>query len=493
MELAHGLHRPSLQFFQTQRQRRQPELGLLYQIVKTHWASFKAETEEHGGLPSFVKDEIEGYLQCGILEHGFIRARCKDCGHEELVAFSCKGRGFCPSCIGRRMNDTAAHLVDTILPEVPIRQWVCSFSWRLRYVMGYDKKLTSEILSAFMNTVIQSVKRRAKRMLNLASLDSAETGAVLVIQRFDSALRLNVHGHSLVLDGVYVKQNGLPVFYPLPHPTEHDVNWVASTAWGRIEKILKKHGRLPDDDDAIDQLSDEQPVLAHCYSQSTHGNGALRLLTDATNTRASTSASPSTGKGIVAQYEGINVHADTVIDGRDRKRLERLVRYIARPPIAQDRLEVLRDGKIKYSMKRVWRDGTAAVVLSPHDFMKRLAAMVPPPYFNMTRFYGVLAPHSATRKDVVAKPELSNPPQMLLFNSEKETNTPDRKTPCRQSWSKLLARVFKIDVSVCPECNGQMKIIDAVTKNETIRAVLSGLAESRPRDGPTQTAQLTFF
>lgn len=183
-----------------------------------HWASFKEETEEHGGLPTFVKDEIEGYLTCGILDYGFIRAQCNDCGHEELVAFSCKGRGFCPSCIGRRMNDTAAHLVDTVLPEVPIRQWVCSFSWQLRYVMGYDKKLTSEILAAFMSTVIQSVKRRAKRMLNLASIDSAETGAVLVIQRFDSGLRLNVHGHSLVLDGAYMKRNGLPVFYPLPDP-----------------------------------------------------------------------------------------------------------------------------------------------------------------------------------------------------------------------------------------------------------------------------------
>lgn len=88
--------------------------------------------------------------------------------------------------------------------------------------MGYDKRLTSEILSAFMNTVIQSVKRRAKRMLHLASVDSCETGAVLVIQRFDSALRLNVHGHSLVLDGVYVKQNGVLIFthYRIPPNTK---------------------------------------------------------------------------------------------------------------------------------------------------------------------------------------------------------------------------------------------------------------------------------
>lgn len=227
--------------------------------------------------------------------------------------------------------------------------------------------------------------------------------------------------------------------------------------------------------------------MAHCYAQSTRGAGAFRVLTDLHNSRPSpTSASPSTGKGVVAQFEGINVHADTVIDGRDRKRLERVVRYIARPPIAQDRLEILRDGKIKYSMKRVWRDGTSAVVLSPHDFLKRLCAMVPPPYFNMTRFYGVLAPHAENRKSVVHKPDLSQPPQLQLFsgNDNASNEEPAQKKGSKLSWSKLLARVFKIDVTVCPKCNGQMKILDAVTKNENVKSILNGLTGQNARDGP---------
>lgn len=68
--------------------------------------------------------------------------------------------------------------------------------------------------------------------------------------------------YALVLDGVYVKRNSIPVFYPLSEPSEHDMKWVAYTSWKRIEKILKKHGRLPDNDFATDQLSDEQPVMA---------------------------------------------------------------------------------------------------------------------------------------------------------------------------------------------------------------------------------------
>ncbi len=72
-------------------------------------------------LPEFVKDEFEAFLGCGILAHGFLRVRCVDCAHEKLVAFSCKRRGFCPSCGARRMTQSAAHLVDEVIPRVPVR------------------------------------------------------------------------------------------------------------------------------------------------------------------------------------------------------------------------------------------------------------------------------------------------------------------------------------------------------------------------------------
>ena len=75
-------------------------------------------------LPQFVKDEFDAFLECGVLAHGFLRLRCGDCGHDKLVAFSCKRRGFCPSCGARRMAQTAAHLVDHVIPHVPVRQWV---------------------------------------------------------------------------------------------------------------------------------------------------------------------------------------------------------------------------------------------------------------------------------------------------------------------------------------------------------------------------------
>ena len=120
-------------------ERRRPEQTLLYQLIEEHWPHFLERAEEHGGLPGFVVREFDEYLRCGILEHGLVHLACRRCGHEIVVGFSCKRRGFCPSCQGRRMSDVAAHLVEAVLPEVPLRQWVCSLPWRLRYAMGYDR------------------------------------------------------------------------------------------------------------------------------------------------------------------------------------------------------------------------------------------------------------------------------------------------------------------------------------------------------------------
>ncbi len=90
--------------------------------------------------------EVEEYLRCGVLDHGFLRLACLGCGHERLVAFSCKRRGFCPSRLGRRMTDTALHLSEEVLPKEMIRQWVCSLPRKLRALLGYDKLLCSAVL-----------------------------------------------------------------------------------------------------------------------------------------------------------------------------------------------------------------------------------------------------------------------------------------------------------------------------------------------------------
>ncbi|MFT5358736.1 MAG: hypothetical protein ACI9KE_005975, partial [Polyangiales bacterium] len=133
-----------------------PEDTLLHALVSEHWPRFRERAEAQGGLPKFVEEEFDAYLRCGILEYGLVQLACRGCGHEMVVGFSCKRRGFCPSCLGRRMSDIAAHLVDFVLPEVPIRQWVCSLPWRLRCALGYDRKLCADVLGAFTKALKRS-------------------------------------------------------------------------------------------------------------------------------------------------------------------------------------------------------------------------------------------------------------------------------------------------------------------------------------------------
>jgi len=187
-------------------ERRRPELSVLHEVVRETWPAFREKADEHGGLPKFVQREFDEYLTCGLPEHGLLRVACEECGESMVVAFSCKRRGFCPGCLGRRMSDVAARLVDEVIPEVPVRQWVCSFPWSLRAALGYDRALCSEVLGAFAGALDRGLRRRAKRELGLRSVADARTGAVTFVQRSDASLRLNPHLHTIALDGVYLRE-----------------------------------------------------------------------------------------------------------------------------------------------------------------------------------------------------------------------------------------------------------------------------------------------
>ena len=161
----------------------------------------------------------------------------------------------------------------------------------------------------------------------------------------------------------------------------------------------------------------------------------------------------------VAEVGGVNIHAGAAIDGRDRRRLERLCRYVVRPPIAQKRLEVIGDGRVKYGFRHVWRDGTCGVLLDPLDFLARLAALIPPPKFHTLRYHGVLAAHAKDRARVVPgpAPEPSEPAQLgLAFDGKvkKLGVEPDTKGSTRHPWADLMQRVFAHEVLVCRRCKG---------------------------------------
>ena len=162
--------------------RRRPERTLAYQVVQgwlTTWLAHHEDLDAES-VPAYVQRELSAYLECGILAHGFARARCPDCTAEFLVAFSCKGRGVCPSCTTKRMAATAAHLVDAVIPRVPMRQWVLSLPKRLRPALRSHSALATRVLRIFVG----SIERELKPQRRGADQRAAGRGELLAALRF---------------------------------------------------------------------------------------------------------------------------------------------------------------------------------------------------------------------------------------------------------------------------------------------------------------------
>jgi ribosomal protein S27E len=132
------------------------EATLLYQLVERHYPAFREMRAEAGRpLPDYIEQEFDAYLKCGRLEERFLRVRCETCHAEKLVAFSCKKRGFCPSCAARRMAETAALLVDQVLPERPLRQWVLSLPHALRFLLARNPAALTQVLGVGLTLIVR--------------------------------------------------------------------------------------------------------------------------------------------------------------------------------------------------------------------------------------------------------------------------------------------------------------------------------------------------
>jgi ribosomal protein S27E len=217
-----------------------PEQTLLYQLIEAHYPAFVEHlAAREQTLPLHVQREFEDYLKCGRLKHGFLRVRCADCHAERLVAFSCKRRGFCPSCGEGRMAEGAALLVDEVLPREPMRQWLLSVPFALRYLFATDPVVMGQVLGYVTRAIASHVAKAAGY-----HHETAKTGAVTLIQRFGSALNLNIHFHMLLLDGVYVTTGERLAFRRVPPPTVVPLEKLVHLISKRVGRALERQWLL---------------------------------------------------------------------------------------------------------------------------------------------------------------------------------------------------------------------------------------------------------
>jgi hypothetical protein len=179
---------------------------------------------------------------------------------------------------------------------------------------------------------------------------------------------------------------------------------------------------------------------------------------------------------LCADIDGFSLHAAVRVEAHDRKRLEQLCRYITRPALSDERVQINAAGQVELKLKTPWRDGTTHLVMSPLEFMQRLAVLVPRPRLHLIRFHGVLAPNAKLRPLVVpqgpAQTEQSTEPTAA---AECEIETAQAR-PGRISWARLLKRAFDIDMQHCPNCRaGELKIIAAILERPVIEKILTHL------------------
>jgi hypothetical protein len=305
----------------------------------------------------------------------------------------------------------------------------------------------------------------------------ALTGAVTLIQRFGSALNLNIHFHMLFLDGVYIQSDsGHCRFRCTPPPTVEQLQYLLHQISERVGRFPELRGVRERDADSsylrLDGLAEDPLGDIHGHSVTYRvavgprkGRKVFTLLT------IPPQPEPASDNSRVAKLNGFSLHAGVAAKAHQREKLERLCRYITRPAIAEKRLSLKSTGKVRYELKTPFRNGTTHVIFEPLDFIARLVALVPKPRVNLTRFHGVFAPNSKLRALIT--------PAGRGKGRKAAEDSDDRSFAERHmamSWAQRLKRVFNIDLEICEQCQGPVKVIACVEDPVAIRQILDHLA-----------------
>lgn len=459
---------------------------MLHQLVaenlETLLAVARIQSATGAGYPRFIEDEFRAYLRCGILAYGCVFVLCSSCGERRVLGFSCGGRGICPSCAGRRMNDVSLELVDDVLPVARYRQWTLSLPWSLRRLLLMRPQLVGVVLGIFVKRVFAWQRRQAKGFGLIAGGERAESGAVSFFQKFGSRLNVHPHFHVLIADGVWVLRGEARLFIALPEPSDDDVLVITRGIAKRVLGLAESESEAAEQGGPSDG-DDEQQLLAQA---------------------AEPEALPTQGEERRGKYrrqsalvEGFSLDAQPNVAPANRAGLARMLRYGARPAFSQERLEILPSGKVSYRLAKPFYTGQTHVTLEPVVFLRRLAALIPQPRLHLVGYFGVFASRSSARAEVIATvpgkqaaaeaeaQATSVPLRMPGF--EEEAESPGKKRN-RHLWAELHKRTFGNDVLKCVACGGRCKVVGYLTSASQPEALAAALERLGEPTSPPVTA-----
>jgi len=419
---------------------RKPRESSFYQRVERFYPEFEEAYEErygkrYGFWRPIIATAVSRFLECGDPKHGFARVRCPKCRHELFVAFSCRGRCFCPSCHEKRALEKAGWVAENICAEVAHRQFVFTIPKRLRLYFRYDRKLLGDLCQVAwrtVRTVYQAVSGRPDGV-------PAMVGA---IQSFGDLIHWHPHIHTLVSEGVFLPDE---TFLPLPRLAgepflklwEHEVF-----------KLLLAAGKITEE------------VIRNMRSW---------------------------------KHSGFSVDQSVGLESGDRKAIQRLIQYFLRCPFSQARMiEVTEGGKVLYksSHNQLCRfpevDGEDLSagprrnfqIFEPLDFLAEVTQHIPEVGEHLIRYYGWYSNKKrGERAKRLRKPEDNGAPVR-----------PPTAREARKKWAALIRQVYETDPLICPKCGSEMKRIAFIEpgQSEVIEKILRhcGLWDEDPARAP---------
>jgi hypothetical protein len=317
-------------------------------------------------------------------------------------------------------------LKDRVMPKVPYRQWVVSLPFELRMLVAFDSDVANAVFRIATSAIFGAVKSLAAAEGVLGT-----PAGILHIQRFSDGTMLNVHGHFVVSDGVFAEvptsgrthesdpglssDPGRPaldvLFQPTRAPTQSELADVAMAIEHGVRRYLTRRASQRHSDDCspdieasrarevLERLARAKPIAERTSS----GEGP-----------ASSHSKPAVAKLAARSPAGFDVHAGVAIAAHARTALEKLLAYLARPPVPSSRLRLLKNGNVAFDLKRMWARGAKTLEFQPLAFIARLAALMPPPKFPMLRYLGVISAHARLRSRVLPEPPREAPERPIL-------------------------------------------------------------------------------
>ncbi|MCP4243620.1 MAG: hypothetical protein GY772_23960 [bacterium] len=316
-----------------------------------------------------------------------------------------------------------------------------------------------------------------------------------------------MHFHVIWLDGVYSHELGRGGVEWCGHAqvTDADVALLVRRVRNRVRRKLRQMGKWPEDRDAADadvggDPCDGEQLLLELDAAAVQGVALSGERAGERDVRVGrgTRDEPFVKGPLCADLDGFSLHAAVRVAAGDRKRLEHLCRYAGRPAIAESRLLRLPDGRVAYSLKKTWRDGSTHVVLSPQVLMERLLALVPRPRRHLVTYHGVLAPGASLRSRIVPRVaeegEEAGLEEDCADREEAQSDEvaagsvapPVARVPHRPgkwrravrryyTWASLLQRVFRVEILTCPNCGGVRRLLAAIQDPDSIERVLRAM------------------